>query len=49
MPTVGIIGSGTMGAGLAQGLNVHAGRLTCEAVGQALSLPWVTPAVALAG
>ncbi|MGE0858531.1 MAG: alanine dehydrogenase [Gammaproteobacteria bacterium] len=34
-------------AGLAQGLNVHAGQLTCEAVGQALSLPWVTPAVAL--
>lgn len=33
---------------LRNGLNVHRGRLTCEAVAQALELPWIPAAQAIA-
>ena len=35
-------------AGLANGLNIHAGQVTCAAVAEALGLAYVTPAQALA-
>jgi alanine dehydrogenase len=32
---------------LRDGLNIHQGKITCEPVGEALKLPWITPQAAL--